>query len=305
MFREKQKHRKGHQRQNSGKMRIVRQENPELIRYMSLLETFTKHEKIIILLDARAPQAGRYKAFEVLLKDKLIYCLNKIDLVPREMVIGWISYLSNIAPTIALSALDTAEPLIDYLKQNSITDICITGLFNSGKETLAKKLADFHPEVTKDWRFLSTTYEHLIIEAMENIKLQTIIEQLPIFLEQCTPQSLMEVFGYTYVTSSAAVFYTLKGNSDDLVDIINKLLKDFWNGVYPFYSPPPTQTYDLSFASTLSEPQKAALRKLKILDAIEKPFVVLIEPDAMNKMIPSLLSEAHKITKSEETAMLL
>ena len=300
MFREKQKHRKGHQRQNSGKMKIVRQDNPELTRYMNLLETLTKHEKIIILLDARAPQAGRYKTFEVLLKDKLIYCLNKIDLVPREIVIGWMSYLSTIAPTFAISATESAIPIIDYLHKNNIKDICITGLANIGKKTLAEKLSEFKPEVTKSWRFLITTYEHVITQAIDNLKLPVIIAHLPIFLDQCAPQSLMEVFGYTYATAPSPVFNILKGDSNDHLDVINTFLTDLWNGKYPFYAPPPTKTYDLSFTNSLSDPQKAELRKLKILDAFEKPFIVLTEPDALNKMIPSLLADAHKITKIEE-----
>ena len=300
MFREKQKHRKGHQRQNSGKMKIVHQENPELTRYMSLLETLSKHEKIIIMLDARVPQAGRYKTFEVLLKDKLIYCLNKIDLVPREIVIGWLSYLSKIAPTIAISALDSAVPLIDYLNKNNIKDICITGLANTGKKTLAEELSEFKPEVTKTWRFLITSYEHVITRAVENLKFPVILPYLPIFLEQCSPQSLMEVFGYTYASATSPIFNILKGDSNDNIETINTFINDIWSGKYPFYSPPPTKTYDLSFADTLSGPQKAELKKLKILDAYEKPFIVITEPDASNKMIPSLLADAHKITQIVE-----
>ena len=302
MFRDKQKHKKGHQRQNSGKMRIVQQENQDLKKYMKLLETFTKHEKIVIMLDARAPQAGRYKTFESILKEKLIFCINKIDLVPREMTLGWMSYLSKIAPTVALSATDSAEPLISFMKENEIKDICITGIKNSGKRTLAEAMKDLHPEVTSNWEFLVSTFEHLILFSIETIKPLAIFEHIMTFLDQCSPQSLMEVFGYTYASMSMAVFKVLQERSDDNdIGVTKDLLEGVWNGKYPFYSPPPTSAYDPSFVSALSEAQKKMLKeKTKVLDAYENPFIVLIEGDGLNKMIPSLLNEAHKLAFDED-----
>lgn len=59
---------------------------------------------LLMILDARDPLGTRSSAVEDMImsdhRKKIVYVLNKSDLVPREVLIGWLSYLRKIHPTI-------------------------------------------------------------------------------------------------------------------------------------------------------------------------------------------------------------
>jgi len=68
---------------------------------------------ILEVLDARDPIGTRAKAVEQMIQSqgnkKIILVLNKIDLVPREVVEGWLKYLRNEFPTIAFKCCTTTQ----------------------------------------------------------------------------------------------------------------------------------------------------------------------------------------------------
>ncbi|EAY07790.1 hypothetical protein TVAG_000740 [Trichomonas vaginalis G3] len=295
MFKDKQKPVYKHVRQNSGRIqKISKAPNPALKKYMDIIEEFTKSEKIIIMLDSRAPQAGRYTQFEKLFPDKVIYVLNKIDLIPREMALGWLLNLRSTVPTFALSSLKTAEPLIEYLKAGNVKKICITGLKNSGKHTLLKYMTDFDAIVTPDWTFLETTFEHAIIGAVEvNQKSTTNYEHLMMFIDQCSTQSLMEVFGLTYISVTDSVLQVVANDGDTVLQAGMKLFSQIRNGLWNFYSPAPTKTYSQESFNSLPDSQKRSLRYSTPYDAMIKPSLAFIEPNMPNEL-------QHKLLKALE-----
>ena len=74
--------------------------------FAPLHDVLADADVVLIVLDARDPAACRSPALEQALLEcgKLpILVLNKSDLVPRESINGWISYLSEQLPTIAFS----------------------------------------------------------------------------------------------------------------------------------------------------------------------------------------------------------
>lgn len=78
--------------------------------YIRELKKVTELADVIIeVLDARDPLGCRCPDLEnmILAKDsskKIILLLNKIDMVPREVVVGWIKFLSQDYPTVAFKA---------------------------------------------------------------------------------------------------------------------------------------------------------------------------------------------------------
>lgn len=59
---------------------------------------------ILLVLDARDPNGTRSTAIEEMVlsnsRKKLVYVLNKADLVPKDVLTGWLSYLRKLNPTI-------------------------------------------------------------------------------------------------------------------------------------------------------------------------------------------------------------
>eukprot|EP00607_Mallomonas_marina_P008563 CAMPEP_0182418226 /NCGR_PEP_ID=MMETSP1167-20130531/2713_1 /TAXON_ID=2988 /ORGANISM="Mallomonas Sp, Strain CCMP3275" /LENGTH=527 /DNA_ID=CAMNT_0024592343 /DNA_START=69 /DNA_END=1652 /DNA_ORIENTATION=- len=73
--------------------------------YMGELRKVIESSDVILhVIDARDPQGTRSKAIEdMVLSDhrkKLVYILNKADLVPRNILTGWLLYLRKLQPSI-------------------------------------------------------------------------------------------------------------------------------------------------------------------------------------------------------------
>lgn len=60
------------------------------------------------MLDARDPLGSRAEAVEELIlrkpDKKVVFVLNKVDLVPKNVVADWLAYLRRFHPTIAFKA---------------------------------------------------------------------------------------------------------------------------------------------------------------------------------------------------------
>lgn len=77
--------------------------------YREFKEVFENSDVILMVLDARDPQGCRVKEVEESVlatggKKRLVMVLNKIDLVPRENVQGWIKYIQREFPCVAFKA---------------------------------------------------------------------------------------------------------------------------------------------------------------------------------------------------------
>lgn len=77
--------------------------------YQELKQTIEKSDVILFVLDARDPIGCRCPDIEKTIQSqnknmKIVFILNKIDLVPREVLQKWLSYLRQEYPTIAFKA---------------------------------------------------------------------------------------------------------------------------------------------------------------------------------------------------------
>ena len=62
---------------------------------------------LLEVVDARDPNGTRCNVLETLIKNsgkKLIFVLNKADLVPRKNLEDWLKHLRGVAPAIAFKA---------------------------------------------------------------------------------------------------------------------------------------------------------------------------------------------------------
>lgn len=106
---------------------------------------------ILEVLDARDPEGTRNKQIERLIlaekNAKLILVLNKIDLVPKDVVDKWQTHLSNVYPTIKISATYGFERSLRFLRKQieqfaskyPVT-VGIVGYSNVGKSTIINGL---------------------------------------------------------------------------------------------------------------------------------------------------------------------
>jgi nuclear GTP-binding protein len=75
--------------------------------YDDLLKVVNSADVVLVVLDARDPEACRSEKLETEIRSsgkRLVFLLNKIDLVPAEVVEAWLAFYRKIAPTLAFKA---------------------------------------------------------------------------------------------------------------------------------------------------------------------------------------------------------
>jgi nuclear GTP-binding protein len=75
--------------------------------YEDLVKVTNTADVVLVVLDARDPEACRSEKLETDIRangKRLVFLLNKIDLVPAEAVEAWLAFYRKIAPTIAFKA---------------------------------------------------------------------------------------------------------------------------------------------------------------------------------------------------------
>lgn len=152
-----------------------------------LNEIVTKSDIIIQTLDARNPQATRCKQFEEMIASqenkKLVFLLNKADLVPKSSLIEWLAYLKTQQETTVFQCakskpfdhskakktkakfnkskallLDrtvqacyhSLAQLLESIcvKQDYIYRVCVVGLPHSGKKSVINTIKLVSPKVS-------------------------------------------------------------------------------------------------------------------------------------------------------------
>ena len=78
-----------------------------------LRKVVERADVILQVLDARDPMGTKSKSVEDMVlansKKKLVYVLNKADLIPREALLGWLTYLRQSNPTIPFKCNTQAQ----------------------------------------------------------------------------------------------------------------------------------------------------------------------------------------------------
>lgn len=124
-----------------------RKDNSGKAYYREFKKVVELADVILQVLDARDPLGCRAKQIEELIMNsgankRIILILNKIDLVPREVVEQWLKYLRNEFPTVAFKASTQSQR--SHLGQSTIsTSHASTGLLSSG-ECLGRLMIFFY-----------------------------------------------------------------------------------------------------------------------------------------------------------------
>lgn len=141
----------------------------------ALKNSIDNADAVIEVLDARDPTACRLceAENEILEKNKkpMFIFINKIDLVPREVVIGWIQELKNVAPTIAISAINqqASLPVIQEIVLSlapNAQKIAVIGISSVGKSSICQLNPQLFIEVPS-YKFVKPTAEISLLKASD------------------------------------------------------------------------------------------------------------------------------------------
>lgn len=251
----------------------------EVTSYIDMLRNFDEVSRIIYVLDARNPAASRYAPLEPTIQEKIIFVLNKIDMVPKEAATGWLAVLSKTAPTIAVSAINSIEPLENYLKtllenENKL-DLFVTGVGNVGKHTIMNRLQNMENITVKcseKWTWLQPTPDLLAIGATAEIPPGAdIVSGACDLLSRCSIQSLMNAFNTTfYGDPERYVMMVDPDRKKGARDIFDGFVAGKWN----YYTAPPSYS-NLQDIPNISDAQVNALKYSTPYDMLQEPMIML------------------------------
>ena len=292
--------------QKKGKKKIKKknqgQENhtsPELQSYYELLMMTKKASYVIIILDARNPISCRYLEYEETTAEKMIFVLNKIDLIPREIAVAWYRALQSIAPTFAVSAKYSIQPILDFLIANSSEeahlDILITGVHKTGKTTILNKIEEAKLPYVKaqkgpPWQWIFPTVDLVSLGACDISTISsTIIGNARDFLSRCSIHSLMEKCRVTFFNDVEVVLKSFDNNKRNAAfELINGLISQ----KILYYTLPPAIYVTEDLNEVKDDAQKKMFHYSSLHDEFLEPLVIL-GYGTPNNMKPSILSTKY------------
>ncbi|KAG9294023.1 hypothetical protein G9A89_019361 [Geosiphon pyriformis] len=130
---------------------VGQKDNSRKAYYKEFKKVIENADVILEILDARDPLGCRTKQIERMIMDsglnkRIILVLNKIDLVPRENLAQWLTYLRNEYPTIAFKSSTQAQRKNLSRLSGSSTNVPDNILHSSeclGADTLVKLLKNY------------------------------------------------------------------------------------------------------------------------------------------------------------------
>jgi hypothetical protein len=250
--------------------------------YLSTLRACYTATVVLNVLDARCPTSGYFQPFTSIVKDKLVFVLNKADLVPRECVRGWLRRFAEESETIAVVATTDITPLLDKLQALRPSKVAITGLTNTGRRTLAEKLGNsYDVTVTEPWTWLIDTPEHFVVGHKKNcsfINALTVIERFSV-------QSFLAAFNFHTVEAAARALLpsTLPRSA-----ATQQFFARFTNHELLFYNKPPAQY--LVRPQPSSPAQEAVLKLSPPHDSVSSQFLVMTDME-VNSFLPNVLEK--------------
>lgn len=277
----------------------ISQENSKAVQevqcYLDLIQESSHSSHVFIVLDARSPISTRYTTYETSILPKLTFILNKIDLVPREAVYGWINELSTVAPTIAISATNGCQLLEEYIKTLPPTSkIVLTGFANVGKRTIMSQLESVKDRVKlgSSWSWVVETSELIAMNCV-NPSPGFIIPAAEELIMRCSIQTLMDVYQVTFFSDPDLLLATFPGKNKRQSSLyFLDMLRD---GVVKFYTAPPAKSLK---KSKLSEAQELVLRCSPKYELLTEPYLMLSR-SSTNEMKPNLLRLFHKMSMNK------
>ena len=272
--------------------------SPDFQRYIDNLKLFSSADLVLYIFDSRNPLCCLYQPYQELLGDRFIAVLNKIDLIPRESTLSWLYYFSKTYKTVAISAVQSIEPLTKLLNepipnQKSETGkrIVITGVGNVGKRTVFDKIKTIPGliiQITQPYSWIKPTPDLCVIGSNPYSSISdSKIASFRDFIGRCSIHSVMQTFGVSYFNEPDAVlkvFNEKKGVAAQ--EFFLRMIK----GDYLFYTS--TSSIDSKLMmKTLSEEQKNTLKCSMLFDQYQEPFLCLAYPQVSGfkeRFIPAL-----------------
>ncbi|KAH0788033.1 guanine nucleotide-binding protein-like 3 [Histomonas meleagridis] len=214
--------------------------------YQQLLAAVEEADTIIEVLDARDPTACRLLEAETeVLQNKkkpLIIILNKIDLIPREAAIRWLAKLIEVAPTVAISAINTqlslpaVRDIIAQVAPNA-QKVGVIGIRGVGKSTICQFNSGLLLEV-ESYSFLVPTPEMGLLQGADfvdpihELATETFLRRNDdnIFLTLEIPpvedpKEFFRAYGQKYGTN--------------IRNAAKLIMDELWNGRYKYFTVPP------------------------------------------------------------------
>ena len=276
---------------------------PDFLAYRKLSQLSQSATHIFIILDARNPLSCRYSLFEDKISSKLVFILNKIDLVPREISVSWYNALNGCAPTFAVCANKSIQPIINFVRQKasdgSPLRILIAGIGKSGKNVITTKLLNEQiPNVdiqkSSSWTWLAPTSDLISLGACElsqsNSNMITLAHD---FLCRCSIHSLMDVFKVPFFSDVNLILLTIvKSRKIAAYELLTGLAQQ----KYPYYTLP-LATFIKNNLDGIEETQKEMFRFSHPNDTFLDPFIIL-SYGTLNTLKPSVVQICQKNFKS-------
>lgn len=243
----KKKGKKKQKQKTSNQNDLDHLSNPEFQAYIKLPQLTKNATHVFIVLDARNPLSCRFLKYEELVSSKLHFILNKIDLVPREVALSWYRAMKCVAPTFAICARESVDPILDFLSQQDPSEenkfrVLITGVDLTGKTTILTKLMNKKVEniVFQEgysWKWCCPTADLVSIGASEmNQSAPCIINYAKDFLCRCSIHSLMDVFKIPFFHDATRILSVIHPS-------VKLASSDFLRGLvqqkYHYYTLPP------------------------------------------------------------------
>ena len=295
----KKKDRK-HQKRSERMESIAAKNRTEGEEYLALVREFASATHILVVLDARNPVAGRSPAFESPLSGKLVFVLNKIDLAPRESVLGWMSALSPIAQTFAVSAINDCTVLSKFISELPDTSkVLLTGFDNVGKKTIAQALTSngAKVQISRHWTWALATPDLVALGCISGVPSDCdVIMGAHDFIGRCSIQSVMDVCHVTFYSDADRLLSTFPGKKKRAQAL--QFFKSLSEGEMKFYCVPPLKG---GIDVTLSEEQKNALKFSTPYDAIETPSL-MVGYGIVNVIKPHIIRLVQKVTDNDDAA---
>ena len=259
---------------------------------MKLLEQFKHSDLVINVVDARNPLACRYGPYDELLEKRLVFVINKIDLVPREVATAWLRTFQKTNLTFALQANKDSTCLSNFLrkiaKPEAPVKILITGFPKVGKRTLEQSLGTIpgiSVTVSQGWTWMEVTSDLVSLGCADVSAISTAsVTQARDWLSRCSIHSVMDVFGVPFFNDVDIVFPTLDSHKRNAS---LELFRGLARQGFRFYTAPMAAFVSDSMVG-IPPDQAEALKSSDLLDSCECKFLVL-GYGTQNAMKPALV----------------
>ncbi|KAK8889992.1 hypothetical protein M9Y10_034750 [Tritrichomonas musculus] len=285
---------------DTGKISTAPIGTPDFLAYRKLTQLSQTSTHIFVVLDARNPSSCRFSFYEEKNLQKLIFIINKIDLVPREIAVSWYNELNSRAPTFAVCADKSIQPIVNFIKKKASEStplrVLITGVGKTGKSVITSKLLKENiPNVdiqkSGSWTWLDPTSDLISIGASELLQsTPNLISFAQDFLCRCSIHSLMDVFKVRFFSDVNFILSTIYTSRKVAA---YELLSGLAQKKYPYYTLPHA-SFIQNNLDNIEETQRETFKLSKINDLFINPFIILSyeTPNTLKASVVSLCNKS-------------